>query len=304
MKTYTYYPGCSIKGTAKQYEESLLAVFEALDLKLEELSDWNCCGATMYMAVDEEMSFALSARNLALAEKLERDVVAPCSACYLVLLKTQDYIRKYPELRIKIGKALAAADLVYHGTVKVRHPLEVFINDVGLEELQNRVRVPLRSFKIAPYYGCQIVRPYPNFDHSCYPETMDLLFETLGADVVDYPLKTRCCGGSLTGTIEEVGLRLNYILLEEAHRRGANCIVTVCPLCQFNLEAYQNRILKKYNNLNEMPVFYFTQLMGLAFGIEPEKLGLQRQMVRADQLLASVQIPVEKTRPEKVEQVA
>jgi len=296
MKTYTYYPGCSLKGTAKQYEESLLAVFDALELKLEELPDWNCCGATFYMSINEETSFALSARNLALAEALERDVVAPCSACYLVLIKTQDYIRKYPKLRIKVGKALAAAGLTYHGRVKVRHPLEVILNDIGLEELQNRVRIPLRSFKIAPYYGCQLVRPYHEFDHPCFPNTMDLLFETLGADVVDYPLKTRCCGGSLTGTIEEVGLRLNYILLNEAYRRGANCIVTVCPLCQFNLEAYQDKILKKYNGWKKIPILYFTQVIGLALGLKPEQLGMKRQMVAPDMLLESVRLPEEATK--------
>ncbi|HHM24359.1 MAG TPA: disulfide reductase [Bacteroidetes bacterium] len=293
MKSYTYYPGCSVKGTARQYEESLLAVFEALDLKLEELPDWNCCGATFYMSIDEPTSFALSARNLALAEQFDRDVVAPCSACYLVLIKTQDYLRKYPKLRQKIAKALEAAGLSYYNRVRVRHPLEVILTDVGLEELQNRVRIPLRSFKIAPYYGCQIVRPYHEFDHPCFPNSMDMLFETLGADVVDYPLKTRCCGGSLTGTIEEVGLRLNYILLSEAYKRGANCMVTVCPLCQFNLEAYQEKILKKYNGWKKMPVLYFTQVLGLALGLKPEQLGMDRQLVAPTELLESVKLPEE-----------
>ena len=293
MNTYTYYPGCSLKGTARQYEESLLAVFEALDLRLEELPDWNCCGATFYMSIDEPTSFALSARNLALAEELGRDVVAPCSSCYLVLIKTQDYLRKYPGLRVKIGKALAAAGLTYSGRVKVRHPLEVILNDVGLEELQNKVRVPLRSFKIAPYYGCQIVRPYHEFDHPCFPNSMDVLFETLGAGVVDYPVKTRCCGGSLMGTVEDVGLRLNYILLNEAYKRGANCIVTVCPLCQFNLDSYQDKILKQYNGWNKMPVLYFTQVLGLALGLKPENLGIQRNIVQPEELVESVKIPEE-----------
>jgi heterodisulfide reductase subunit B len=291
MKTYSYYPGCSVKGTAKQYEESLLAVFEALDLKLLELPDWNCCGATMYMSVDENMSFAVSARNLAIAEEMGFDLVAPCSACYLVLLKTMKYIKQYPEIREKVDKALTAADLVYRGTVRVRHPLEVLLHDVGFEKIQNRVRIPLRSFKIAPYYGCQIVRPYQEFDHPCFPETMDQIFEYLGAEAVDYPVKTRCCGGSLTGTIEEVGLRINYILLSEAQRRGANCIVTVCPLCQFNLEAYQRKILKKYNDIKEIPILYFTQILGLAFGIPAKKLGIKRSIIFPKDLMKSIEVP-------------
>jgi len=290
MKNYSYYPGCSIKGTARQYEESLLAVFEALELKLQELPDWNCCGATMYMSVDEKMSFALSARNLAIAEETGWDLVTPCSACYIVLMKTMDYIKKYPEIRASVDKALTAAGLVYRGTARVRHPLEVLIHDLRRETIQNRVRMPLRSFKIAPYYGCQIVRPYKEFDHQTYPQSMDHLFELLGAEVIDYPVKTRCCGGSLTGTIEEVGLRINYILLQEAHRRGANCIATVCPLCQFNLEAYQKKILKKYNGMKPLPILYFTQVLGLAFGIPAEKLGIQRSIVSPQKLVSSLEV--------------
>jgi len=288
MKTYTYYPGCSVKGTAQPYETSLKQVFEALELKLEELPDWNCCGATFYISVDETASFVLSSRNLALAEQLGHDIVAPCSACYLTLLKTQDYIQKYPQIRQKVDAALAAAKLTYSGTVKVRHPLEVLFNDVGLDALRNRTRSPLRSFKVAPYYGCQIVRPFQQFDDATYPETMDQLLTALGAEVIDYPVKTRCCGGSLTGTITDVGLRLNYILLKEAQERGANCIVTVCPLCQFNLEAYQKKIIRQYKELTEIPIFYFTQLIGLAFGLQAQKLGLNKHIISPKKLVQSV----------------
>lgn len=293
MKLYTYYPGCSVKGTSKQYEESLLAVFDALDLRMKELPDWNCCGATFYMSVDEQLSFSLSARNLALAEQYENDIVAPCSACYLVLLKTQDYIKRYPDIRNKVSDALEAAKLSYRGSVRVRHPLEVLINDIGLENIKDRVKSPLSCFKIAPYYGCQIVRPYQEFDHHRNPETMDRLFEAVGAKVVDYPLKTNCCGGSLMGTIENVGLRLNYILLKEAHKRGANCIATVCPLCQFNLEAYQSKILEKYDGFEAIPVLYFTQVLGLALGIAEEKLGLKRALVPPKTLIENLRVSEE-----------
>jgi len=261
MKNYAYYPGCSIKGTAKQYEESLLAVFEALNIHLEELPDWNCCGATMYMSVDEKISFALSACNLALAEQMGQDLITPCSACYLVLLKTQDYIKKYPKIRETVNKALTVADLVYRGTVRVRHPLEVLVNEVGMEKFQSLVKKPLKIFKIASYYGCQIVRPYQEFDHMVYPESMDRIFRILGAETVDYAFKTRCCGGSLTGTIEEVGLRLNYILLKEASRKGANCIATICPFCQFNLKAYQKKILKKYDDIDPQRAIISPQVL-------------------------------------------
>ncbi|MEW6457258.1 MAG: CoB--CoM heterodisulfide reductase iron-sulfur subunit B family protein [Acidobacteriota bacterium] len=282
MKEYAYFPGCSVKGTAKAYEESLLAVFKELGIIWNELEDWNCCGATIYMSVDETISFTLSSRNMALAEKNGKDIVAPCSACYLVLKKTKDYIEKYPDLKEKIKNSLSSIGLSYSGNTIVKHPLEIFVNDMGLNEIKRHVRKPLKEMKIAPYYGCQIVRPYTDVDNPIYPEIMDSLLESIGASVVEYPVKTRCCGGSLTGTIEEVGLRLNYILIEEAIKRGANCIAVLCPLCQFNLEAYQESINKMYKSNFNMPILYFTQVMGMAFGLSKQSLGMKRSIVSAE----------------------
>ena len=232
---YLYFPGCSLKGTGKAYEESLLAVFGALGVELQELEDWNCCGATAYMSVDETKSYALAGRILALAERENLDVVAPCSACYLVLNKTQKSLQEHPELHRKVTGALKAAGLDYKGTVKVRHPLDVLMNDVGLDAIKQKINSPMAGHKFAPYYGCQIVRPYATFDDQHNPVTMDQILEASGAECVDYPLKTRCCGGSLTGTVPEVGLRLAYILIKEAKQRGAEAIVTVCPLCLASL---------------------------------------------------------------------
>ncbi len=288
MKTYAYYPGCSIKGTAKHYEESLFKVFNLLGVELKEIEDWNCCGATLYMSMDETQSFSLSARNLALAAEMNLEMVAPCSACYMILLKTQDYCRRYPEIRDRVQQALTQANLSYPDGISVRHPLDILINEIGPAEIERRVRRPLISFKVAPYYGCLLVRPYSSFDHCFFPETLDRLFALTGATVIDYPLKTRCCGGSLTGTIEEVGLRLNYILLKEAVKRGANIMVTTCPLCQFNLESYQKKIRKKYPDLEPLPVVYFTQLLGLALGIPARELGFQRLFTPTDHLLKTL----------------
>ncbi|OGC00054.1 disulfide reductase [candidate division KSB1 bacterium RBG_16_48_16] len=283
---YTYYPGCSLKGTGKHYEESILPVFKELGIELYELEDWNCCGATAYMSVDEMSAFALASRNLSIAEKAGRDIMAPCSACYLVLKKTKDYMKEYSEIGRKVHKALAAAGLQFNDTIDVKHPLQVLVGDFGLEAMGAKVKNKLDGYKVAPYYGCQIVRPYKDFDDSIYPTSMDRLLETLGAEVVDYHLKTRCCGGSLTGTIEEVGLRLNYILLNEAQKRGANCIATVCPLCQFNLECYQDKINSEYGSQISMPILYLPQLIGLALDIPREELGFNRSLVDLEPLLA------------------
>ncbi|MCX5794314.1 MAG: CoB--CoM heterodisulfide reductase iron-sulfur subunit B family protein [Elusimicrobia bacterium] len=282
---YLYFPGCSLKGTGKAYEESLLAVFKALGVELKEIEDWNCCGATAYMSVDEAKSYALAGRNLAIAEREELDVIAPCSACYLGLNKAQKSLEDHPQIRAKVDKALAAAGLEYHGKVKVRHPLDVLINDVGLDAIAKRIKSPLKGHKFAPYYGCQIVRPFASFDDQHEPVFMDRLIKAAGAECVTYPLKTRCCGGSLTGTVPEVGLRLAYIIIKEAKKRGAEAIVTVCPLCQFNLDGYQDQIARKFEAV-DMPVVYFTQILGLALGLSADELGLKRSIISADAVLA------------------
>ncbi len=289
MREYTYYPGCSIKGTARPYESSLLAVFQKLDMKLNELKDWSCCGATMYMSVDETMAFTLASRNMVLAKKEGREIVLPCSACYLAFRKAKDYIEKYPLVKEKVGRALSSIgmDISDINDVKIRHPLDIIFTEIGLEKIQKSIKRPLRKFKIATYYGCQTVRPYADFDDPNNPMMMDKLFEGLGAEIVDYPFKVRCCGGSLTGTIENVGLRLNYLLLNEANKRGANCMAVICPLCQFNLEAYQEKI----NDINKsnlsIPILYFTQILGYALGVAEKELGFNQMIVNPIELIAA-----------------
>ncbi len=280
---YLYYPGCSLKGTNRAYEESVLAAFQALAIEVEELEDWNCCGATAYMAVDEMKSFALAARNLALAERQSRadgpTLMAPCSGCYLVLSKTQHYLEEYSEVSRTIDGALQAARLSYSRKVHVRHPLDILINEVGVQTIAQKVRQPLAGLKVACYYGCQIVRPYAAFDDQVNPTTMDRLIRALGAETVDWPLKTRCCGGSLMGTLQEVGVPLSYILVKEAQKRGADVVATACPLCQFNLECYQDKMSQQFKERLQLPVAYFTQLLGLALGVPERRLGLHRLLI-------------------------
>lgn len=288
---YLYYPGCSLKGTGRAYEESILAVFKKLDIPLEEINDWNCCGATAYMAVNESKAYALASRNLALAEMQESNgevhIIAPCAACYLVLLKAQHYLEKGSSHGHVIHDALKAGGLKYEGRVKIRHPLDVLVNDIGLDQIKEKVTRPLEGTRVASYYGCQIVRPYAEFDDQHNPQSMDLLMKALGAEAVDWPLKTRCCGGTLTGVVPDVGQRLSYILLREAKARGADTIVTACPLCQFNLEAYQDEMSSRFEQPVHIPPVYFTQLMGVAMGISGRDLGLQRQFVPLEPALAA-----------------
>ncbi|MCK4577976.1 MAG: CoB--CoM heterodisulfide reductase iron-sulfur subunit B family protein [Candidatus Marinimicrobia bacterium] len=282
--SYLYYPGCSCSGntTGRAYSESLIAVFDELGLAHDELEDWNCCGATMYMSVDENQAFGMAARNLALAEKQGANgngpatMVTPCSACYAVLSKAQHAIEEQPRIGNRIQDALQEVGLAYTGRVQVRHPLDILVNDVGLENIADKVKNPLTGLRIACYYGCLLARPYPIFDNPYDPSSMDDLMRVLGAEPVDWSLKTRCCGASLSGTIEDVGLSVSAIILAEAQRKGADLVATACPFCQFNLECFQPKMIKKHGLPREMPVAFFTQLLGRALGIPEKKLGIKR----------------------------
>lgn len=277
---YLYYPGCSLESAGRPYDESLRAVFRALGVALKELDDWNCCGATIYMSVDEPTSLAITARNLALAERDGgRELVAPCSACYTVLLKTNRFLRESPELKGKVDRILGEVGMRYEGTVRVRHPLDILANDVGVDAIARVAKRRLEGVHYAPYYGCQIVRPERGFDDPEHPTRMDVLFERLGARAVDYPMKTRCCGGMLMTTFPEVALELVKELLACAVENGAQCMVTTCPMCQVNVEAYQKRVNKKFGTAFDIPVLFFTQLLGLALGCSEKELGLQRNLV-------------------------
>jgi len=279
MNGYVYYPGCSLKGGSKHYEESLLPVVKKIGMEIEELNDWNCCGATAYFSVDSTMATAICGRNLSLAEQTGHHIMAPCAGCYLAMKKSNSFLKEGTKKAQKVLSDLKKAGCEYKGSVEVKHPLEIFLKDIGLDSIKEKVQNKLTGLKVASYYGCQLVRPYTDFDDPDYPETMDVLMEAMGAEAVDYSAKTRCCGGSLTGTIENVGKRLNYILLKEAKIKGADVIVTLCPLCQFNLEIMASKVSKEYKEDFQIPILYFTQLMGLALGIPKEDLGFKRSII-------------------------
>jgi heterodisulfide reductase subunit B len=282
---YAYFPGCSLKGSGRAFEESMLALFQALGIELEELDDWNCCGATAYMSIDEVTAAALATRNLALAERTGLPLAVPCAGCFGVLRKAEHLQKTYPDIRHRVSEGLSAAGLTYAGTADVRHPLQILAQDLGPKAVRAKVKRPLKGLKVAPYYGCKLVRPEAPFDDPYAPQTMETLLKSVGARVVDFGLKTRCCGGSLTGTLPEVGLGLNYDILREAERREADVIATACPLCQFNLECYQDDMRRQHPDLKPMPVVYFTQLIGIALGLGERAMALGRQIVPLEPIL-------------------
>lgn len=297
MNGYEYFPGCSLKGTGKPYEESLLAVFDELGVDIDELRDWNCCGATAYTAVDEKKAVALATRNLAIAEQSGKDLIAPCNACWLVLNKTAGYLEADEDLRNLVCGALASTctgfngeseePLTYTGSVDVRHPLDVLVNDVGVAAVAEKVTRPLEGLRVAPYYGCQIVRPLSPFEDPHDPMTMDHLLAAAGCDVAsDYPFKTRCCGASQMMTMPDVGIDLVSLLLEDAVARNIDVIAVACPLCQFNLEGYQGKVSKRLGHKTEIPILYFSQLIGMAMGLDDKRLGVHRSFIPVAPVLA------------------
>jgi heterodisulfide reductase subunit B2 len=287
LKYYSYFPGCSASdGGAKAYGRSTLAVARALDMELAELDDWNCCGSTPFGSVDELGSLCVSARNLALAEKRGLDLVTPCSSCYVILSRTNAYLKDNPKVKNSVDEALQAANLEYRGTVRVRHLLEVLVNDIGYDAIKARVKKNLAGLKVAPYYGCQLVRPRSGFDNPENPESLDRLVAALGAEPVAFPMKSRCCGGSLVISEEALALDLMGKILESARAGGAECLVTVCPLCQTNLDAYQSRTGKLLKTSFNLPVLFFTQLLGMALGIDEKELDLGTNIVPAGKALA------------------
>jgi heterodisulfide reductase subunit B2 len=287
LKYYSYYPGCCMSSTgyAKAYGVSTESVNKVLDIEFVEVEDWNCCGSTPYSSLDELTSLCLTARNLAIAEKRGLDLVAPCSSCYVFLSRTNIYMKQYPAIKAKIDEALAAGGLEYHGTVRVRKVLDVYTTDIGFDTIKSKVKKPLTGLKVAPYYGCQEVRPRLGFDDPENPQSMDKLIASLGAEPVPFPLKSQCCGSSLIISEEKAALELIQKLLESALSNGAECMVTGCPLCQMNLDAYQSRVNKMFKTNYHLPILFFTQLMGVAYGFEEKDLGLRSIIVPADKVL-------------------
>jgi heterodisulfide reductase subunit B len=261
---YLYYPGCSLEGTATEYDISCRALFEALGDRLTDIPDWTCCGATAAQCVDPFLSVVLPARNLALAEKTDTglDVLVPCSACYLNLKKARQDLLENSGLRVQVNQVLAADGLAVTASVRVRHLLDVLKTDGAVDRVAQQAENRMKGLVIAPYYGCQCLRPYVEFDDPEQPRSMDALIRATGADLLAWDMGAVCCGASTAATKPEVGKALVGRILDRA--KTAHAVVTVCPMCQMNLERFQSR---------PMPVLYLPQFLGLALGMPAGSLG-------------------------------
>jgi heterodisulfide reductase subunit B2 len=286
MKQYAYFPGCSLESLSKGYHISALEAARALDVDLQELEDWNCCGATAYFPVDALLAYTLTARNLAQAEQAGLDFVAPCSACFKNAYTTNNYLQHDKALAEHINYALEADNLHVNGTSRVMHLIDVFTQDVGVETIRQKVTKPLEGLRVAPYYGCQLLRPRKGQENVENPQYFEGLLTALGAEPIDYASKARCCGGSLIITARKAALDMLYKCLKDAVDGQADVIATTCPMCHVNLEAYQSRANEAFGADFKVPVMYFTQLVGLALGVPAKRLGIAAELFASKPLQA------------------
>ncbi|MEN8218369.1 MAG: CoB--CoM heterodisulfide reductase iron-sulfur subunit B family protein [Pseudomonadota bacterium] len=290
-REYSFYPGCSSQKGASSSNQlrSTQSICDELGIQLNEIPDWNCCSASIgYAGGGELPRLALSARNIALSEQHHpgQDVVATCAACWLATRETNDRLNENSQLMAETNDALQQAGLTFKGEKKVRHMVEVLIEDLGYDEMKSHVVKPLEGIKIAGYVGCQTNRPFgidgESFENPVY---LDKMIEIMGAEPVeDYDKKVSCCGGALMFSEPEKSQALVKDIIEAAYDGGADMIVTPCPVCQMNTEAYQEQINQKYGTKFNMPSVYYSTLMSVAYGKSAKDAALNGQIIKATKL--------------------
>ena len=268
--TYAYYPGCTLHSTAKEYDVSARAVCRQLGIELQELDGWTCCGASSAHTTNETLAIALPARDLRSAEAKGLPLAVACAMCFNRLKYTAHALadkEKLDSINKLIGDGL-------QNTTEIVHLLQILYD----RRKSIAVSKPLKGLKVASYYGCLLVRPQEitHFDDPENPQMMDKLMTTLGAQPLEWDFKTACCGASLPLSRRDIVVKLSYRILLQAKQLGADCVAVACPMCQKNLDAYQNEMVKQYGKKVEMPILYFTQLAGLAMGLSPKELDLDK----------------------------
>jgi len=290
-KEYSFYPGCSSQkgASASNLQTSVQAICDTLGIQLNAIPDWNCCAASIGYAEGGELPrLALSARNIAISEKEHpnQDIVATCAACWLATRETKERLEGNAEIKKGVNEALGTVGLSVDGNKKVRHMVEVLIEDIGYDEIKKHVKNPLQGIKIAGYVGCQTNRPF-GIDGESFenPQYMDKLAASLGAEPIsNYEKKVQCCGGALIFSEPEKAQAMIKDIIEAAYDGGADMIATPCPVCQMNVEIYQDHINQQYNTKFSMPVIYYSTMMAVAFGKSAKESALNGQVIRASKL--------------------
>ncbi len=283
---YAYYPGCSLGAGEKEYDLSVRAVFAHLGIELHEIEDWNCCGAVHVDANHPDAAVTLPGRNLALAAQQGFEtILAPCSGCYKNLRRASKKIAEEDVWRYKVNATLSGGLELTH-EVTVMHPLYLLLREYGLPRIKEQIVQPLSELHVASYYGCLLTRPRDQFDSAERPTGLDELMAALGAQTVEFPMKAKCCGGALALSHADVTARLTSKILLSAQDAGADLVALACPMCHTALDGYQGRAAQVSGRKISLPVLFFTQILGLALGIDPAALGLSRHIVSTQRILA------------------
>ena len=276
---FGYYPGCALHGSSNDYEMSVRACLGKLDVTLEELDDWLCCGATAAHSINQKLATALPARNLGIAEKMGvAELLAPCPMCSMELIKVKESLAANDALRQEMADTV---ELPLANPPAIINLIQVF-QAIGTEELVRRQVQKLEEFKPACYYGCLLTRPPKTlkFDDCEHPTSMETILSSLGAAPVDWNYKTECCGAGLTLCDPDSVVKLSYKIIDNAKKHGANCLVVACPMCQMNLDMRQSAVEAKYNVKLKMPVYYLSDLVGFSLGLCRKELGVTRHYVK------------------------
>ncbi len=275
---YLYFPGCTLYTKAKNFDQTARNCSILLGFELKELNSWTCCGATFPLATDNLMALLPPSRILAKARQQGDTLTTLCAICFNVIKRTNRLIKTDPEKRQKINDFI---EMDYQGDLRIVHYLEILKNDIGFSKLKQKIKRPLNGLKAAPYYGCMLIRPFEEmeFDDKENPTIFEEYLLTLGSEPVEFPYKIECCGSFQSVGSPDVATECAYKILKSAIKRGAEAIVSTCPMCTFNIDHKQSDIKKKYLDFKSIPVFYFTQLLGLAMGLSVQTLGFEQNEV-------------------------
>jgi succinate dehydrogenase / fumarate reductase cytochrome b subunit len=279
---YAYFPGCVSRGACRELGQSMRAIAPKLGLELVELEDAACTGAGVLSERDPELADTLNARTFALAERLGLPLLNICSTCQGVMSQVNHKLTSNPAYLARVNGTLAEQGLEYRGTLEVKNLLWALVEDIGLERLKSLVRKPLRNLRVAPFYGCYILRPSSVLGFGQYPDRpryLEQVISALGAEPVDFDGKTKCCGFPILTMNRENSLSMAADHLLEAKDKGADCMVTPCPLCHLNLDANQPDAAGVKKTRIGLPVLHLPQLLGMAMGFSPKELGLSRHVV-------------------------
>ena len=288
---YALYPGCAAKGATPELYQSTMAIIGRLNIEIVELSASSCCGAGVIGEAEPEVQLALNARTFAQAEQLGLDVMTICGTCQGVMSAANRTLKQDSALLERVNKVLAQDGIAYRGTVQVKHLLWVVVKEIGLARLGQEVRIPLHDFRIAPFYGCYILRPSweLGFDDPENPTSLEKVVRAVGGEPVAYAGRTKCCGFPVILEKEAIAMAMAGANMKEARDEGADFMVTPCPLCHMSLDIYQERAGRAVNaNLN-LPILHLPQLLGLAMGVPAKDLGLSRHLVPVDAIVRAVE---------------